>query len=743
MDISNVIQQHKRLCSLVSEKKIKQSLDILSDMISNSSSGDMRDEYDNIAMTYKNMLTYTIDGIKDPERDRIYLKLIQSILGLSDKVRQDILSHNSGWHTYWVKQQAEKEFRLSGKTIVETVDDLMFKTELDEWLKVTNDITPNPDSEISKKHKQLIKNIFNHLWLTDYYGEAENSLINIILKSGKFRWFESSIFTTAITLSSFRTWQTEKLFHLISLYEAGQEQVMERALSGLILNLHYYNTRLLLYPEITKRIKKMSRETKFKEHCRIIVLQIIRSRETENLSRKLQDEILPQVARLKPMIEEKLDLDNILPKDKNEEKNPDWSEMFSDSEEIFKTMEELTKLQMEGADVYMSAFANMKHFDFFKDFQNWFVPFYPDHETVDEIFHDEILGPGTNELSEALYKTPFICNSDKYSLLLNLKYLPSAQKSMMLKVFRMELEGLQQLNDEDSGTDPYRVFRTNITQYLQDIYRFFKLSPYKKEFEDLFVGKLDIYNSEFFRMTSNASEAEAGLADYFFSKNFYSDALQLFLKQVHEKPSDVQLYEKIAYCFQESTDYEEALKYYRRAELIDRKVWTIKKIGLCLRRLGKNEDALENYLQAYNLEPENIHTIIMVAHCFLDLKNYEQALKYYFIVEYKEPGNLKILRPIAFCYFALGRFDESEKYYDRLSAGKLNAHDQINKGHLALCRGKKREAVELYRQSIISGELSKGQFLSIFSDDRDLLISLGVNPDDLPILVDYLLFIIG
>jgi tetratricopeptide (TPR) repeat protein len=566
--------------------------------------------------------------------------------------------------------------------------------------------------------------------------------MNIILKSDKFRWYEASIFTTAVTLSSFRTWQPEKLFHLISLYEKGQEQVMERALSGLILNLHYYNARILLYPEVTEKIMKMSLETKFKEHCRIIVLQIIKSRETENLSRKLQDEILPQVARLRPMIEEKLDLDNILPKDKNEEKNPDWAEMFSDSEEIFKTMEELTKLQMEGADVYMSAFANMKHFDFFKDFQNWFVPFYPDHETVDEIYHDEILGPGTNELAEALYKTPFICNSDKYSLLLNLKHLPSSQKTMMLKVFRMELEGLQQMNEEDSGTDPYRVFRTNITQYLQDFYRFFKLSPYKKEFEDLFVGKLDIYNSEFFRMTSNASEAEAGLADYFFSKNFYSDALQLFLKQVSEKPADVQLYEKIAYCYQESADYEEALKYYRRAELIDRKVWTIKKIGLCLRRLGNNEEALEYYLQASDLEPENIHTIIMIAHCHLDLKNYEQALKYYFAVEYKEPGNLKILRPIAFCYFALGRFDESEKYYDRLSAGKLSAHDQINKGHLALCRGRKREAVDLYKKSIISGELSKAQFMAIFSEDEALLISLGVNRDDLPIILDSLLFII-
>lgn len=743
MDVIKVIQQHKRLCSLVSERKIKQSLDIMSDMITSSSSGDIRDEYDNIVMTYRNMLTYTIEGINDPERNKIYLKLIQSILSLSDKVRQDILSHYSGWNTYWVKQQTEKEMKMSGKTIIETVDDLMFKSELDEWLKLSNEINPNPESEIAKKHSHLIKNIFNHLWLTDYYGDAEDSLIRIILKSGKFRWYEASIFTTAVTLSLLRTWQTEKIYHLISVYESGQEQVMERALCGLILGLHYYNSRLLLYPEICEKIKELSQNSRFREHCRIIVLQTIRSRETEDLGRKLHDEILPQVAKLRPRIEEKLDFDNILPKDEKEEKNPDWAEMFSNSEEIFKTMEELTKLQMEGADVYMSAFANMKHFDFFKDFQNWFVPFYPDHETVNEIYRDEILGPGTNELAEALYKTPFICNSDKYSLLLNLKYLPSAQKSMMLKVFRMELEGLQQLNDDELAADPYKNFRTYVTQYLQDFYRFFKLSPYKKEFEDLFIGKLDIYNSEFFRMTFDASDAEAGLADYFFSKNFYDDALGLFLKQVNEKPSDAQLYEKIGYCNQENSSFEEALKYYKRAELIDRKPWTLKKIGLCLRRLGKNEEALEYYLQACDMEPVNIHTIIMTAHCYLDLKDYENALKYYFKVEYNEPGNLKILRPIAYCYFALGRFDDSEKYYDRLAAGKLNAHDQINIGHLALCKGKKKEAIDLYRQSIVSGVISKEQFMTIFSEDSPLLISLGVNSDDLPILLDYLLFITG
>ena len=742
METIKTIQLHKRIGRLICEKKVKQSLDILNDMISESSSGFLRDEYDNIVLTYRNILRYTIEGVKDPERNKIYLKLMQSILSLSDRVRQDILSHYSGWHTYWIKQQIEKEYKLSGKSIVETVDDLMFKQELDEWLKLTSEINPDPESEIFRKHKQLINNIFNHLWLTDYYGEAEESLISIIRSSGKFRWYETSIFVSAVTLSLFRTWQPEKIFHLINIYEDGKEQVRERALVGLILSLHYFNGRLLLYPEIQSRIVEISRNEKFREHCRIIVLQTIRSRETEGLSKKLNDEILPQVAKLKPRIEERLDLDKLLPKDINEGKNPDWSEMFNESDEIFKTMEELTNLQMEGADVYMSAFANMKHFDFFKDFQNWFVPFYTEHEVVDTIFNDEVLGPGTNELAEALYKTPFICNSDKYSLLLNLKYLPVAQKTMMLKVFRMELEGLDQLSIDDSGIDPYKSFRTYGTQYLQDLYRFFKLSPYKKEFEDVFSGKLDIYNSEFFKMSCHSVEAETGLADYFFSKNYYDDALGMFLKQINIRPDDAQLYEKTGYCYEEADNFEEALKYYRRAELIDKKVWTIKKIALCLRRLGKNEEALEYYLQAGDMEPENIHTTIMIALCYIDLKDFDKSLQYYFKVEYKEPGNIKILRPIAWCYLALGRFDDSERYYERLSVEKLTAHDYINKGHLSLCRGNKKEAVENYKQSIASGEISREEFMSIFTEDRPLLVSNGVNPDDLPILLDYLFFIV-
>jgi hypothetical protein len=173
MDSSKVILQYKKIGNFMADRKIKQSLDVLSEMVSTTASGDLRDEFENLAMTYRNMVTYTIEGIEDPERTKIYLRLLQSILTLSDKAKQDILSHYSGWHTYWVKQQTEKEMKLTGRNIVETVDDLMFKAELDEWLKLTSEINADPSSEIFIRHRQLISNIFNHLWLTDYYGEAE------------------------------------------------------------------------------------------------------------------------------------------------------------------------------------------------------------------------------------------------------------------------------------------------------------------------------------------------------------------------------------------------------------------------------------------------------------------------------------------------------------------------------------------------------------------------------------------
>lgn len=740
MEPIKVIARYKKISELVMEGRIKYSLDQMKEFVLNSSNADHKNQLENLEMTYRNMISYTAGGIHDPERKKIYTRLQQSIMKLADMTRQDILAHYSGWNTYWLKTNNERERKLAGKSLVESLDDLIFKSDLDEWLKLSGTRFSDPEAEIAVRHRKLIEDIFNHLWLTDNYGDAEEELLDIISNGSKFTWYEKSLFVSAVTLSTFRVWDKKKVFSMISFYEKGEARIRERALAGLVLVLHYYNNRLTLHPDLLSHLQELFSSREAREHLRITIMQTLRSRETERIGRKLQDEILPKVAHLRPRIEEKLDLDKLLPEDLIEGKNPDWSDMFEESEDIYKTMEELSKLQMEGADVYMSAFSNLKNFDFFRIFSNWFMPFYPDHEAIEDIFRDDVLNEGTNEVAEALYKTPFICNSDKYSLVLNLKHLPDAQKKMMLKVFRMELEGLEQMKDQEIDLDPNLTFRTNITQYLQDLYRFFKLSPYKNEFEDQFRGRLDIQNSYFFRKIFDSKEDIMTLADYYFGKDFYTEALDIYIGIAESVTDDPQLFEKTGYCYQQEGDWEMALKMYNMSDILERKVWTLKKKGYCLRRLKRYDEALLHYLDSEAIEPENMHTIAMIGHCYLDMKDYESALKYYFKVEYEDPDNFRVLKPIAWCYFATGKFEQSKKYWDKLASGKLTAHDLINMGHLALCTGERADAIDLYRRSISEGDISGSSFLEILDEDRELLVRLGIDPDDIPIISDFLLY---
>jgi tetratricopeptide (TPR) repeat protein len=309
----------------------------------------------------------------------------------------------------------------------------------------------------------------------------------------------------------------------------------------------------------------------------------------------------------------------------------------------------------------------------------------------------------------------------------------------MLKVFRMELEGLEQMKYDNELTDPAAIFRTTLTQYVHDLYRFYKLSDFKNEFDDLFTSKLDIYNSLFFREICGSTDDDRSLAEYFFSKEYYNDALALYLNVIRSVNDDAELFEKAGYCYQMSGEYEKALEQYSMAAIIDPKTWTLRKTGLCMRRLGRANEALNMYLRALQNEPDDLNTILMVAHCSLDAGKYEEALKHYFRVEYESPGNVKVLRPIAWCYFITGRFSEAESYFDRLAITGLTPFDRINKGHLALCQGDLQKASEHYLSAVTGGEMTVEAFVNTFNEDIPVLANNGVNADDLPIVLDYVL----
>ena len=71
-----------------------------------------------------------------------------------------------------------------------------------------------------------------------------------------------------------------------------------------------------------------------------------------------------------------------------DEENPEWSEILEQSG-IADKLQELTELQMEGADVYMSTFSMLKSFPFFNETAHWFLHFDPEFSAVQDLFQQQ------------------------------------------------------------------------------------------------------------------------------------------------------------------------------------------------------------------------------------------------------------------------------------------------------------------------------------------------------------------
>lgn len=733
--VSIIKNQYKRLCQLVSARKVKDALDILNKMVAQSGYSDFFIQQEHLEHTYEQMLNYMLEGVQDPERDRVYHKLLTSILELADRVQDRLMENHSGWHTYILKREVDRQQELTGRRVIETMDDLSFKRELDEMIDEAR-ISPDAGDEGRRK---LSAEIFKHLWLSNQYNEAENSLSSAIISCKDFLWHEKALYISAILLSGLRFWDEEKVHRLMDFAGEEDREVSARALVAVVILLYHYDHRVEFYPNIIHRLKLLNEDLKLEQNLEKIALQLIRTRDTLEIGRKLQEDLMPEMAKLKPKLEDKLKMDDIRDELLEEGRNPDWESMFSESDDLYRKLDEFMKLQMEGADVYMTTFAHLKQFPFFNELSNWLVPFHNENPDLKDIYdsRSEFFDPDI--FVDGLKKTPFLCNSDKYSFIFNLRYLPEEQKKMLSTAFLMEMEGMQEMLEDEILSSGDFTMSTVFIQYIQDLYRFFKISPFKNEFEDVFSGKQDLYRSDFFAHVVEDDSITRNIAEYLFEKDHFEEAFDIFKMLLEKEADDRELLEKAGYCQQKMGNFNEAVIFYQRIGLSgEPNLWTLKNLGLCYRKSGDYKHALEAYEKATGLQPNDQTIESLIGFCHLKMGDFSTALKHYFKIEYLNPGNPHILRPIAWCYFAMGDLKKSDKYFKKVFEGKPGYYDYINYGHLQWALGHKRDAVELYAQSLRDLKFEMADFLKTMEDDRHILVANGINLKDIPLMLDYL-----
>ncbi|MGE5382611.1 MAG: tetratricopeptide repeat protein [Omnitrophica WOR_2 bacterium] len=734
MTIYDIDQWYNKVAELLRQQRVFEAIE----MLDKQTSERFQPGIDEIKYTYNNILIYTGKGIKDPMSQQILSKVIVSIYEMSDLIKLHLLT-GSGSKLSALKADIDRQSMRENEDLTENLMGLSFDNELHDILRSASLFNDESESETAKNHRNAISRAFFNLWLTNKFSENDEQVVLNIFNSSSIPWFEKSMMVSALTLGTIRTFDERRISILIDLFKQNDTQISQRALFGILLSIFLYDKRIQFYQSLSLKLKQIADDSNFKDDALNMIIQINRSKDTEKVTRKFQTEILPDVIKFNEDLAEKLDLENLLQSGEPLDKNPDWEKYFDSQPGLVRKLEELTNMQMEGVDVFLSAFATLKSFPFFNELPNWFIPFYPENYAVQEALEQESDSFKTTFV-KGLDMSMYMCNSDKFSFVFNIRYMPDQQKNMMIQMFESEGEQLAELKNEELS-DPILGRKRIVIQYIQDMYRFFKLHPLRNEIGDIFNRRYEIQDSTVLTGLLVEPDFYKIIANFYFDNDHYEEALKLFTFLIEKGENYAELYEKSGYCKQKLGLYNDAIMLYQRADLFDTNHnWVMRKIAQCYLLLGDNEAALECYLELNKLEPENQRINASIGTSYLDVNKPEQALEYFYRIEFANPGSSSAMRPVAWCLFLLHRTTEADQYYTQLLDLEPNTFDYMNAGHVAFALGNKEKAIQYYLKSIETRQDDLKSFVKSFNKDRKHLIANEVDSNEIGLMLDYLRF---
>lgn len=672
---------------------------------------------------YEQMVQYFIKNAPDPQREALKDDIRRKLFSFADILFSKALSSDSHDNLYMQRKRYSKGAGITAGNIA----------ELDKTIK-----------ELSKDNlrtfETVMDKLFYNIWLCDKFNKTQIDVLKSYVLDPESSHSLSSVIVSAIILNTLEKFQQDNWMLLADIYQSQIPQLWQRALFGMMLIIIRFDHRLELYPETGSRLKLLASGHEFIDHLEKVAVQLVRTGDTEKVTRKIQEEIIPEMMKLAPKIQDKLNQDQLIQDETGEEKNPDWEKFFEDSPEIYEKMEELNKLQSEGVDLFADTFMRLKNFPFFQFVSNWFFPFDHKHPSLHEPEENGYGSVSVAEFLEIFSETPFMCNSDKYSFSFNILNMPEEQKRMLLGAITGEMKEMIKVHDSDELVKKIKgeeVFH----QYAQDIYRFFKVHPSNSETEDPFSMQRQLYQCKVLKpiFEQNLYLARR-IGEYYFQQDHFQHAVNVFTFLENEPQESPELFQKLAYCWQMTGDIDKALSYYKKAELFDSNaLWNLRKIAWCYHLKSDTDAAIKAYKQAEIIAPDSYQIKRNIGNLYLQKEQIDEALHYYIKAEDLDKGNENSIRPVAWALFLKGELEAAEYHYEQIMDKDFNHNDLLNFGHVKFAKNELSAAHNLYKQSFMHRNNSPDSFVESFDNDRIHLEKLGVKPYEIAFMLDAVL----
>lgn len=732
MDDKQITDIQKKVTKLLDTNRLKQAIDTLGTEIDSLQDWDLRTRYNELQTAYKYMLEYMRMGMQDPDRERLYDELIGRCYIINDLIATSRESEHS---TKVYSQKCRRYKTLEDIDAIYTaLKENVANTEVTRMLPAEE--CKNVTSQLRQEHEKLLSQIWEAIWCSRAWTKSHVEKIQGIINDNEIDINDRATIVSAITMGALKCFEPTKATILCAIATNDDTLISTRALTGLVILLLKYDNRIKYYKEITSALDTLKENTVCVSRLQTIQIQLLRCRETQKIDRKMREEIIPAMMKNPNLNNEKFSFDILSEIENDEDKNPEWAKWI-DKDAIKDKIEEMAKWQFEGADIYMSTFSQLKSYPFFGELTNWFRPFDTQAPAIADMLPQNIEGKKT--LIGAICASPFFCNSDKYSFCFTFNQVPQEQRDMLLGQIPDESEIHADEDKINAIIAKEKRAETESNQYIQDLYRFFKLSNFRHEFNDPFTTSLNILESQSLSGVIKSNEALRRIFSYLVEKEYYSEAYKIGKQYEQSGEGNAQFYQEMGFCMQKERDFDTAIDYYTKADIIKPDtLWTLRHIAQCYRMQGELEKALSYYQIAEELAPENISLLLQTGESFAATKRYEEAFARFYKVEFLKPDSRRAMRAIAWCSFITGKNEQARGYYKRvLELPNPGFEDYINAAHVEWVCQERNRAIELYNKAKECGK-SIDDITEHIMRDKETLIARGISEKEILLLRDML-----
>lgn len=707
-----IIDYRNAVETALTDGRLKEAFRLLRQMTPGSAA-ELRREIEHAAEDYSRIIDYAMTGNPDPGREEQLAGIrsrIYSALDLAIREKEITDTPTLYYNT------ARTERLRPADTIAALLEQMAAAAQaVSPFAMASLSIA---DRQIRRKEVESAeRRVFERIWVTVPLSTDDAAKILEAVSSEETPERQRLMIISALTLNALQFYSERTLTTLLHIASLASPAVQVRATVGAVLIMARWPRRS--NSVAVRNLLAVLREGgRWSKDVELTLLQLIRTADVEKISRQMQEEIIPEMIKLRPDLYKRIDNP-----DEMIEMNPEWEEMLEKSG-LQSKLEKLSEMQNEGGDLFFSAFSMLKSYPFFNHPSAWFMQFDTDRSEVIEVLgHDLTMG-------EMVQMAPTMCDGDKYSFILSINQLPEAHKQALTRQIEqaninlVEMAGAELMPEEQAR-------QSILARYVQDLYRFFRLFRRKSEFADPFGRMINPVGIDALAPDFHEEEKIRLVGEFFFKHEHWQEALDMFRLVT----PDAQIWQKTGLALRKLRRHHEAAEAFERADMQHPdSPWTLKQMGRAFRSAGQSDKALEAFLRLDALEPDTAETALSIGYCYLELGNYREALHNFYKAEFADETSAKPLRPIAWAAFINGDFETSRKYYDRLMTRLTPMPtDYLNMGHLALAMGRMREALNFYR--LYSPDPVR--LLEALRADSEILRGAGVDLTILPLIADY------